>query len=56
MMVERWSPAAGEKSPKATDCSIAGLLDDAEDGRDAIIHAGEKMRRKDHDSERCDSS
>ena len=33
------SLAAGG-SPKATYCSIAGLVDDAEDGRDAIMHGG----------------
>lgn len=38
-MVERGSSAAGESS-ETTNCSIRGLVDDSEDGRDAIIHGG----------------
>ena len=38
-MVERGSSAAGG-CPKATNCAITGLVDDAEDGRDAIIDGG----------------
>lgn len=39
------SLAVGE-SPKATNCSIAGLVSDAEDGRDAIIHGGKNRLKR----------
>ena len=44
-MVGRGSSAAGE-SPKANSCSMAGLVDDAEDGGDAIIHGGKNTLRR----------
>ena len=44
-MVGRGSSAAGE-SPQTTSCSIPGLVDDAEDGRDAIIHGGKDTLKR----------
>ena len=43
--MERRSSAAGQSS-KATNCSSAGLVDDAEDGRDAIIHGGKNAVKR----------